>query len=236
MARPYPRVHPPRGQGAHPLGDRHVLDGRADDHLREPLPRKDGSVPVARGGTRYSRSTRGSSTSSPSDVTRRKTAEISLRESEEKLRALYDGIPHHLVVVDKDARIVSVNRPSPGVREEGIVGRSLLRFHGAGIPRHGEGGAPDGAPGGTCELRGGRPRGERRAGVVRELHGRAIRGSTRSRTAGENITRAPARRGAAPESEARFHAAVEASMDAFLTPRLHRDDSEEIADFRVITG
>ncbi|WP_437986382.1 PAS domain S-box protein [Sorangium sp. So ce117] len=172
------------------------------------------------------------------DVTRRKTAEISLRESEEKLRALYDGIPHHLVVVDKDARIVSVNRPSPGVREESIVGRSLYDFT---APEYHdtvrealqtvlrEGGRA------SYEVVGLGVNGGR---AWYANHVSAIRGAdevTNALIVGENITERRRAEEQRRESEARFHAAVEASMDAFLTLASRRDDSEEIADF-VITG
>jgi PAS domain S-box-containing protein len=131
-----------------------------------------------------------------------------------------------------------VNRPYPGVREESVVGRSLYDF--TSPEYHAtvsealqtvlrEGGRASyevvglGANGGRAWY---------------ANHVSAIRGAdevTNALIVGENITERRRAEEERRESEARFHAAVEASMDAFLTLASRRDDSEEIADF-VITG
>lgn len=172
------------------------------------------------------------------DVTRRKSAELALRESEEKLRALYEGIPHDLTVVDKDGRIVSVNRTSLGMDQESVLGRSLYDFtspeYHATVKEALE----------TVRQTGGRAHyevvgvGVNGGRAWYANHVSPIRGAdevTNMLIVAENITERRRAEEQRRESEARFHAAVEASMDAFLTLTSRRDESEEIADF-VITS
>ncbi|WP_437681285.1 PAS domain S-box protein [Sorangium sp. So ce131] len=172
------------------------------------------------------------------DVTRRKAAELALRESEEKMRALYEGIPYYLTVVDKDARVVSANRPPPGVRQESFLGRSFYDFT---PPEHHD--AVRQAIQAVLQT-GGRAHFEvvgvgangGRAWYAHHLS--AIGGDgevTNVLVVTENITERRRAEEQRRESEARFHAAVEASMDAFLTMTSRRDESEEVADL-VITG
>ena len=131
-----------------------------------------------------------------------------------------------------------MNRPYPGVREESIVGRSLYDFT---SPEYHdtvrealqtvlrEGGRA------SYEVVGLGVNGGR---AWYANHVSAIRGAdevTNALIVGENITERRRAEEQRRESEARFHAAVEASMDAFLTLASRRDDGEEIADF-VITG
>lgn len=172
------------------------------------------------------------------DVTRRKGAELALRDSEEKLRALYEGIPHILLVADKDARIVSVNRLYPVVRKEVVLGRSLYDFT---SPEYHDtvrqalqtvlqtGGRAQ------YEVVGVGANGERAwyANHVSTIPGAGD--ATNLLIVAENITDRRRAEEQRRESEARFHAAVEASMDAFLTMICRRDEREEVADF-VITG
>ncbi|WP_437615007.1 PAS domain S-box protein [Sorangium sp. So ce834] len=172
------------------------------------------------------------------DVTRRKTAEMALRESEEKLRALYEGIPHYLTVVDRDARIVSVNQQQAGIQQESILGRSLYDF----TPPEYHATVREALE--TVLQTGGRAHYEvvglgvdgGRAWYANHVSPiRGADGVTNVLIVAENITERRRAEEQRRESEARFHAAVEASMDAFLTMTSHRDGSDEIADF-VITG
>lgn len=172
------------------------------------------------------------------DVTRRKSAELALRESEEKLRALYEGIPHYLIVADEDARIVSVNRPYPMLRKEGILGRSIYDFmppeHHDTVRRTLEAVLRTGERV-HYEVMAYGPNGER---VWYANHVSTIPGadeSTNLLIVAEDVTDRRRAEEQRRETEARFHAAVEASMDAFLTMTSRRDGREEIADF-VITG
>ncbi|WP_437759211.1 PAS domain S-box protein [Sorangium sp. So ce1389] len=172
------------------------------------------------------------------DVTRRKSAELALRESEEKLRALYEGIPHYLTVVDKDARIVSANRSHPGVSTESLVGRSLYDFS---APEYHDTVRQALE---TVLTTGGRAHyevvglGANGGRAWYANHVSAIPGAgeiTNALIVSENITDRRQAEEQRRHSEARFHAAVEASMDAFLTMTSRHDESEEIADL-VITG
>ncbi|HTN83300.1 MAG TPA: PAS domain S-box protein [Sorangium sp.] len=172
------------------------------------------------------------------DVTRRKSAELALRESEEKLRALYEGIPYYLIVVDKDARIVSANRSYPGVSMESLLGRSLYDLT-APEYRDTVRQALE-----TVLTTGGRAHyevigaGANGGRAWYANHVSAIPGAGESANAlivSENITERRHAEEQRRQTEARFHAAVEASMDAFLTMTSRRDESEEIADL-VITG
>ncbi|WP_437290749.1 PAS domain S-box protein [Sorangium sp. So ce406] len=172
------------------------------------------------------------------DVTRRKSAELALRESEEKLRALYEGIPHILIVADNDARIVSVNRLYPAVRKEEVLGRTVYDFT-----------APEYHDTVRQALQTALQTGERARYEVVGLgangerawyanHVSTIPGAgdaTNLLIVAENITDRRRAEEQRRESEARFHAAVEASMDAFLTMICRRDGREEVADL-VITG
>ncbi|WP_438020108.1 PAS domain S-box protein [Sorangium sp. So ce315] len=172
------------------------------------------------------------------DVTRRKSAELALRESEAKLRALYEGIPHYLIVVDEDARIVSVNRPYPVLRKEGILGRSLYDFM---PPEHHDavrrtlGNVLRTGEQGRYEVIGFGSNGERAwyANHVSPIPGADE--STNLLIIAEDVTDRRRAEEQRRETEARFHAAVEASMDAFLTMTSRRDEREEVADF-AITG
>lgn len=62
------------------------------------------------------------------DVTDRKRAEEDLRRSEEKWRSLAENIPALAIVVDREARIRSINRTLPAYSEVEVIGRCAYDF------------------------------------------------------------------------------------------------------------
>ncbi|MBX3189884.1 MAG: PAS domain S-box protein [Labilithrix sp.] len=62
------------------------------------------------------------------DITARKRAEEDLRASEQKWRSLAQHLPDFVLVVDREARIHSINRVLPGYREDDVVGRHSHEF------------------------------------------------------------------------------------------------------------
>jgi len=62
------------------------------------------------------------------DITDRKTAEASLRDSEERLRNLLENIPDHVAILDRLGNIRYVNHTAPGFTPEQVLGKQLSSF------------------------------------------------------------------------------------------------------------
>jgi len=62
------------------------------------------------------------------DVTRRRQAEEASRESESKLRSLFENLPDLVVVVDRDARILFANHDHIDYTRESMLDKSALSF------------------------------------------------------------------------------------------------------------
>jgi PAS domain S-box-containing protein len=62
------------------------------------------------------------------DITDRKKAEASLRDSEERLRNLLENIPDHVLIVDRLGKIGYINHTAPGFTREEVLGKHLSTF------------------------------------------------------------------------------------------------------------
>jgi PAS domain S-box-containing protein len=62
------------------------------------------------------------------DITDRKKAEASLRDSEERLRNLLENIPDHVSIVDRFGKISYINHTPPGFTREQVLGNNLSSF------------------------------------------------------------------------------------------------------------
>lgn len=62
------------------------------------------------------------------DITDRKKAEASLRNSEERLRNLLENIPDHVLIVDRPGTIRYINHTAPGFQKEEVLGKHLSTF------------------------------------------------------------------------------------------------------------
>jgi PAS domain S-box-containing protein len=62
------------------------------------------------------------------DITYRKKMEEDLMASEEKYRSIYENSPSMILVIDKDYKIISINRFGAHITQEEIIGKSSLDF------------------------------------------------------------------------------------------------------------
>lgn len=62
------------------------------------------------------------------DVTERKKADEKLKESEEKWRSITENSPDHIMLLDKEARILFINRPVSDLSKEDVIGKSVYDF------------------------------------------------------------------------------------------------------------
>ncbi len=62
------------------------------------------------------------------DITEHKQAEIKLRESEERFKAIIDHTPDHIIVQDKDLRYTMVANPQMGLTEADMIGKTDYDF------------------------------------------------------------------------------------------------------------
>jgi PAS domain S-box-containing protein len=62
------------------------------------------------------------------DITYRKKIEEDLKASEEKYRSIYENSPSRIIVIDRSYKIISINRVSPHIIAEKIIGKSVFEF------------------------------------------------------------------------------------------------------------
>jgi PAS domain S-box-containing protein len=62
------------------------------------------------------------------DITKHNQAEEKLRESEERLRAVFGSMPDYLMLLDRHHRIQMINRVEPGLKREELIGTPLYEL------------------------------------------------------------------------------------------------------------
>lgn len=62
------------------------------------------------------------------DITERKKAEEALAESEAKWRSLTENSPDHIMMLDRDGKILFINHTIPGLTSEQVIGTSFFDY------------------------------------------------------------------------------------------------------------
>ena len=62
------------------------------------------------------------------DITTRKQAEEALRQSEAKWRSITENSPDHIMMVDRDGNILSINYTVPGLTPEQVIGSPMTNY------------------------------------------------------------------------------------------------------------
>jgi PAS domain S-box-containing protein len=62
------------------------------------------------------------------DISQRRQAEQALRDSESKLRSLFDNLPDLVITIGRDSRILFANRGLSGISQELMIGRCVFDF------------------------------------------------------------------------------------------------------------
>ena len=62
------------------------------------------------------------------DITARKVVEQELKESEEKWRALSENSPAHVLLLDREHKIIFINRTVPDLSKEEVIGNSIYDY------------------------------------------------------------------------------------------------------------
>jgi len=166
------------------------------------------------------------------DITERKRAEEALRKSEKKWRSYVQNAPFGVFITDVDGRYVEVNPAAceiTGYSEEELLTMSIPDLMPPGSEQenlsHFQRLRDTGFSGGTVGLL-------HRNGQVRRWSVSAVKlAENRFLGFAEDVTERELVAESLRQSEERFRAANEASLDALLLLRSERDETGEISDF-----